>query len=78
MKKGLETDPPKQLVDNQYLGCSQRDINPSETDIERMSAAFENFSVKRGDQAARVAHPELRKDFIDTKFEIDENKSCSG
>ena len=27
-----------------------------------MGAAFENFSIKKGDAAARVAHPELRKD----------------
>ena len=37
--------------------------------MERMSAAFANMSVKRGDQSARVAHPELRKDFVPTGSE---------
>ena len=31
---------------------------PDEQDIEKMSAAFEKFSVKRGDCAARAAHPD--------------------
>ena len=37
--------------------------------MEHMSAAFANLSVKRGDQAARVAHPELRKDFVSEESE---------
>ena len=62
LKKHLDIDPPKKMIDNQYLGCSQRDIFPEEVDMERMSPASANFSVNRGDAAARVAHPELRKD----------------
>ena len=50
------------MTENQYLGSSQRDIVPDPRNVERMGAAFENFSIKTGDAAARVAHPELRKD----------------
>ena len=74
LKKHLDIDPPKKMVDNQYLGCSQRDIFPEEVDIERMSAAFAVFSVNRGDAAARVAHPELRKDYVGPKSEADNSR----
>ena len=70
--KGMKIDPAVKLVDNQYLGSAQRDINPAERDVERMGAALSNFSVQRGAASAQVAHPELRKDFVDTKFTIDE------
>ena len=43
---GMKICPPVRLVDNQYLGSAQRDIFPSEKDIERMSTAFSNFSPK--------------------------------
>ena len=58
----LLIDPPMKMTDNQYLGCSQREIFPEQVDIERMSAAFANMGVSIGDPSARVAHPELRKD----------------
>ena len=66
----IAIDPLRAMVDNQYLGCSQRAISPAGVDIERMSACFENFSVERGDNLARAAHPELIKDYHDTKFNI--------
>ena len=62
LKKYLDLDPPSKMTENQYLGSSQRDIVPDPVNVERMGAAFENFSIKTGDAAARVAHPELRKD----------------
>ena len=57
----LYLEPTKKMTVGQYLGCAQKEIEPEEEDIERMSAVFENFSVKRGDASARVARPELRK-----------------
>ena len=62
LQKHLTLDPPSKMVDNQYLGSTQREIIPDPVNVEKMGAAFESFSVKHGDQAARVAHPELRKD----------------
>ena len=72
LKNQLDIDPRKKMVDNQYLGCSQRDIFPEEADIERMSAAFANLSINRGDSAAKVAHPELRKDYTGPDSEPNE------
>ena len=62
LRKHLNLDPPSKMIDNQYLGSTQREIIPDPVNVERMGAAFENFSVHKGDEAARVAHPELRKD----------------
>ena len=59
-KMTLET--PKRFEDNTYLGMSQRIIEPAQEDIDRMGKAFENSAVKKGESAARCAHPELRKD----------------
>ena len=61
MMKFIELEPAKAMTVSQYLGCAQKEIQPEVEDIERMSAAFENCSVKRGDCPAHVAHPELRK-----------------
>ena len=62
LKKYLGLDPPSRMTENQYLGSSQRDFVPDPVNVEKMGAAFENFSIKTGEAAARVAHPELRKD----------------
>ena len=62
MREHVELEPPKKMWENQYLvGCSQKPLIPAEEDIEKMGAAFENFSVKRGDCAARAAHPDPLK-----------------
>ena len=61
MSKSIELEPAKAMTVSQYSGCAQKEIEPEEEDIERMSAASEVFSVKRGDCSAQVAHPELRK-----------------
>ena len=55
------------MCDLQYLGCShsQREIVPTERNVERMEAAYENILIKGEEPSARVAHPELRTDFID-------------
>ena len=69
----IEFEPAKAMTVSQYLGCAQKEIQPEEEDIERMSAAFENCSVERGDCSARVAHPELRKsqgDVMSTKDKV--------
>ena len=42
-----------------------------------MGAAFENFSVKEGGEAARVAHPELRKDGRSAPDGIDQKHSVA-
>ena len=55
---GMDIDPPKRRVDKQYLGCSQHELVPAEVDIERMGAAFDHLSVKRGDDSAEVARQE--------------------
>ena len=62
LKEFLDLDPPSQMTENQYLGSSQREFVPNPANVEKMGAAFDNFSIKKGDAAARVAHPELRKD----------------
>ena len=62
LMKLMNLEPPKKIVDNQYLGQAQREIEPMEADVERMGKAFEKFSVKKGEASARVAHPELRQD----------------
>ena len=67
MKRFMNLEDPKKLIDNQYLGCAQKACTPAAEDVERMGAAFENFAVKRGDPSARVAHPALRKGDLDTK-----------
>lgn len=67
----LELEPAKKMGVSQYLGCDQREIVPEIEDIERMIAAFENFSVKRGDASAGVAHPALRKSQGETLTTID-------
>ena len=46
---------------NQYLGCAQKPLEPAEEDIEKMGAAFENFSVKRGGCSVRTARPDSNK-----------------
>ena len=58
LAKLLILEPPKKLVDNQYLGCAQHNPQPSDENIERMGAAFEKNAVKKGDSSARSAHPE--------------------
>ena len=61
MKVFMDLEDPKEMVDSQYLGRTQKECIPAEEeDVERMGAAFENFAVKRGDPSARVAHPDLR------------------
>ena len=64
LREQMELHPPKKMYDNQYLGCSQREIVPTERNVERMGAAFEELSIKGKEPSGRVAHPELRKDFI--------------
>ena len=56
---GIDLDLPRKIVDNQYLGSIQREITPYPVNVEKISAAFRNFSVKRGDSSARVAHSEI-------------------
>ena len=81
VKAFMDLEDPKKMVDNQYLGCAQKEIIPAEEDVERMGAAFENFAVKRGDPSARVAHPDLRKgdfDVSETDVKVvDEKESGS-
>ena len=74
LNKRLAIDPPKKMVDNQYLGCSQREMFPEEADIKRMSAAFANLRVNRGDPASRVGHPELRKDYAAPESEANSSR----
>ena len=77
----LDLEDPKKMVDNNYLGCAQKDIIPAEEDAERMGAAFDTFAVKRGDPSARVAHPDLRKGDSDVRAAdvkvVDENESVA-
>ena len=65
------------MIDNQYLDSTQRDIVPDPINVERMGAAFENFSVRKGDEAARVAYPELRKDGNCAPDGIDQKHSAT-
>lgn len=67
---GIEAKPKgagrsEKMKDNQYLGCSRREFTPSERNVERIGVASENFAIVGDETAARVAHPELRNDFID-------------
>ena len=43
MNVRMELEDPNKMVDNQYLGCMQKETIPAEEDVELMSAAFENF-----------------------------------
>ena len=58
MRKFMDLEPPKKMWENQYLGCSQKELVPDEENIENMGGAFANFPVKRRDCAARAAHPD--------------------
>ena len=76
MKEHLLLEDPKKMGDNQYLACAQKTLEPAEEDIDRMGAAFENFSVKRGDPSARAAHPDLTKTGPEAKA-LDEKESIN-
>ena len=58
----MDLDSPSKMTENQYLGSSQREFKPNPANVEKMGTAFEHFSIKTGEAAARVAHPQLRKD----------------
>ena len=38
MKAFMDLEDPNKMVDNQYLGCAQKEIVPAEEDVERMGA----------------------------------------
>ena len=61
LQEDMTLDTPGRMVENQYLGSTQRENIPDLDNVVNMGVAFEQISVKRGDQAARVAHPELRE-----------------
>ena len=77
LRKRLTLDPPSKMIDNQYLVSTQREFVPDPINVERMGAASENFSVRKGDEAARAAHPELRKDGKSAPDGIDQNYSAT-
>ena len=65
LREQMDLDPPKKMWDSQYLGCSQKDFVPDERNVQRVGAAFEKMSIKGNEPSARVAHPELCKEFIE-------------
>ena len=48
LRDHMALDPPVKMVDNQYLGSTQREMVPDPVNVEKMSAAFENCSIKPG------------------------------
>ena len=59
LRKYMTLDPPVKMVENQYLGSTQREMTPEPVNIEKMSAAFENFSIKAGEQSGTRCPPGL-------------------
>lgn len=47
LKKHIDSDPPTAMVDKQYLGSVQREINPDPVHVEKMGAPFEKFQVRK-------------------------------
>ena len=63
LMKPMNLEPPEKVVDNQYLGQAQREINPMEVDVERMGQILlvmahgrENVDAGAQTVVARVTH----------------------
>ena len=41
MKGYTDLEDLKKMIDNEFLGCAQKECVPAEEDLERMGAAFE-------------------------------------